>query len=113
MLPKGPALHKYGLFSRVWSIRLYCVTHDDGHRSCCLELLGGHRLAGRGVADDDPPEARPQILQRRASASTAMTSDAAVMSKAGLARRPVLARSEARNYVAERPVVDGRAPFSR
>ena len=41
------------------------VAHDDGHRPAALSCFGGDRLARRREPDDDPPETRPQVLQRR------------------------------------------------
>ncbi len=59
-------MHQHrGVLEGLQQVRLDRVTHDHGHRARRLELLGGDRLAVRSEPDDDPPETRPQVLQRR------------------------------------------------
>ena len=44
-------------------VRLDGVAHDHRHRPGAFQVLRGHGLAIGGVADDDPPQARSQVLQ--------------------------------------------------
>ena len=52
-----------GVLEGLQQVRLYGVAHDHRHGAGGLQLLGGHRLAGRGVAHDDPPHALAQVAQ--------------------------------------------------
>ena len=82
MLPNGPACTSTGVFSSVCSrFGLIASRRITAIDPAPLELLGGDRVAGRGVADHDPAEPLPQVLPATCSApAMAMTSEAAVMS---------------------------------
>ena len=69
MLPNGPVWTSAGVFSRV-CIRfgLMASRRMHGHRAGRPDVLGGDRVAVYGVADHDPAEPGPQVLQARCTA---------------------------------------------
>ena len=94
------------VLERLQQVGLQRLAHDDRHRTGALQLLGGHRLAGAVVADDDPPEAGTQILGRRRQRQDGHHFGGGGDVEAGLAGDAVGLAAEADDDVAQRPVVD-------
>ena len=111
MLPNGPAWTSTGVFSSVcMQVRLDGLAHDHGHRAGRLELLGGHRLAvgcsRRRCGRAGPAGPASDVARAR----TAITSEAAVMSKPVWRGTPSCREPEADHDVAQRPVVHVEHP---
>ena len=66
---------------RLDEVRLERVLEEHGHRAGRPELLCEDRLALEGVRDGDRPSRSRRSCRSRATATIAITSDAAVMSK--------------------------------
>jgi len=79
----GPAVHQHRLaLERLHQVGLQGVLEQHRHRPGGAEVLGGDRLgAVERVSGGDPADPLAQILESRATAMIAITSDAAVMSK--------------------------------
>ena len=52
------------VLQRLQQVGLHRVAQDRRHRAGAADVLGRHRLAVPGVADDDAPEPLPQVGQR-------------------------------------------------
>ena len=76
------AVHEARLaLERLDQVRLQRLLEDDRHRARGLELLGRDRLALLRVADRDRAEPPAEVGEVAATATIAITSEAAVMSK--------------------------------
>ena len=106
-----PGVHQHGgVLQRLQQVGLDGVAHDHGHRARRLELLGGHRLTVRGVADHDAPEPVAHVLQRRRQGQHRHHLGRGGDVEAGLPGHPVLPGPEPRDDRAQRPVVDVKDP---
>ena len=98
------------VLQRLQEVGLDRLAHDDGHRAGAVELLGGDRVATRRVADDDPAESGPQVLERRGQRQDRHHLGRRGDVEAGLADHAVGLVAEADDDVAQRPVVDVEDP---
>ena len=87
-------------------VRLYGVAHDHRHGAGGTQLLGGHRLARRGVAHHDPPHPLAQVAQvpREGEHRHHLRGRGDV--EPGLARDAILLGAKAAHDVAQGAVVD-------
>ena len=112
MLPNGPDVHEHrSVLQRLEQVRLQRLPHDHGHRARRLELLGGHRLAGLRVADDDPAQPGPHVLQRPRQREDRHRLGRGGDVETRLPRDPVPGGAKADHDVAQRPVVDVEHPL--
>ena len=101
------------VLERLQQVRFDRVAHDDRHRSGRLQLLGRHRLAGFGVADDDPAHPLAQVAQRPCQGQHRHDLRRSRDVEARLARHAVLLGAEPADDAAERAVVDVEHPLPR
>ncbi len=94
-----------GVLDRLEQVRLERLAHDDGHGARTLQVLGGHRLAVVGVADDDAAEAGAHVVERGRQRQDRHHLRGGGDVEAGLAGDAVELRPEADHDVAQRPVV--------
>ena len=95
MLPKGPACTSTGVFSSVCSrLGLMASRMITVMAPAALSSSAVTGSPPARVADDDPPQARPQVLQRRGEREHGHDLGRRGDVEAGLARRAVLLRAE-------------------
>ena len=94
------------VLERLQEVRGERVAHDDRHRPGGMQLLGGHRRPGARVADDDPAQARPEVLHAGGEAQDRHHLGRRGDVEPGLAYDAVGLAAEADDDVAQRPVVD-------
>ena len=107
MFANGPQWTNAGPPSRVWSrFGLIASTQQGRHRAGDLEVLGGDRLPGGRLGEDDPAEPRPQVGQVAGEGEDGHDLAGHGDDGLGLARHAVLAAAEADHHLPERPIAD-------
>ena len=93
------------VLERLQQVGLQCLLHDDRHRAGTVELLGGDRLTGLGVADDDATHAGTHVGQRSGKGEDGHHFGGGGDVEAGLACDSVHLAAEADDDVAQAAVV--------